>query len=139
MPLIRCCKRLRGFGRNASAESGRRRRFWRVQGRRVWLPGRYKLVERGGRGWGGGEVGGSAGPFSKSARRGAPTVISAHPPGVNECKGIFRQLPDAEGGRSAESCSALPFSRGLRRPGQAASFSFPCDFGAAVWPVFREG
>jgi hypothetical protein len=65
--LTRYCSRLRGFGRNASAESGRRRRFWRVQGRKVWLPGRYKLVERGGRGWAAGEVGGSAGPFSKSA------------------------------------------------------------------------
>src|ERR1039458_7687663 len=85
MGLIRCCSRLPGFGRNASAGNGRKPRVWRVQGRRVWLPGRYKLVERGGRGWVGGEVGGSGGPFSESARRGAPTVISVHPPGVNEC------------------------------------------------------
>src|ERR1019366_4726341 len=46
--------------------------FGECRGGGGWLPGRYKLVGRRGRGWAGGEVGGSAGPFSKSARRGAP-------------------------------------------------------------------
>ena len=79
------------------------------------------------------------GPSRKALEGAHPRLFRPTRPGSMSVMGIFRQLPDAEGGRSAESCSALPFSRGLRRPGQAASFSFPCDFGAAVWPVFREG
>ena len=39
-------------------------------------PGTIQACRAGGRGWAGGEGGGSAGPFSKSARRGAPSDIT---------------------------------------------------------------
>jgi hypothetical protein len=39
-------------------------------------PGTIQACRAVGRGWAGGEVGGSAGPFSKSARRGAPSDIT---------------------------------------------------------------
>jgi hypothetical protein len=39
-------------------------------------PGTIQAGRARGRGWAGGEVGGSAGPFSKSARRGAPSDIT---------------------------------------------------------------
>src|ERR1035437_10933800 len=79
MALTRYCSRRATFWQQARAGNGPNPPIRKLQKIRLPLPGRYKIVERGGRGWEGGEVGGSAGPFSKSARRGAP----------GECGGAF--------------------------------------------------
>src|ERR1039458_9791429 len=106
MALIRCCSRLRGLGRNASAGSGRKPRVWRAQGRRVSLPGRYKLVGGGGRGWGRWELGGGRGGGSRSRD---DTSLSGE--GGGDGEGAL----DAEYAMSAPGGSAGPFSGSARK------------------------